>query len=290
VAAATCDQHPRYAAGCGGCRERSRTYSRLRYNLRRTGRWDGYGDTTEARDHINRLLSRDMTRAQIAAIADVNRLTVAEIANGRRPLAYRSAIAAILAVRPSPTSHSADALIDGTGCRRRLQALVVQAHATPYLASRLDTTTSTLWRWLRGDHRMVRTRTATRICRLFDELEFAHGTSAASLRIATRYGWMPALAWDLETIDDPAAEPVLPAGSDPADVDWAAVDLVCTGSRPPHRLTDATTAAIIKICARRGETDDLIGDRLGVSSRTAARWRRTHSIPPGVPSGREAAA
>lgn len=100
--------------------------------------------------------------------------------------------------------------IDGTGSRRRLQALSAIGWSQPELARRLGITQGPLWRLMQPGRRVHR-GTAARIAALYDRLwnqpPPAGQSATRSRRDAKAKGWAPPLAWDDDTIDDPAAEP-----------------------------------------------------------------------------------
>lgn len=100
--------------------------------------------------------------------------------------------------------------IDSAGTMRRLQALAAIGWSTVKLARQLGVTQGPLWRLMMQPHR-VRRETATRVAALYDRLwnqPPPAGRGAVYARnSAARKGWPPPLAWDDDTIDDPAAEP-----------------------------------------------------------------------------------
>ena len=100
--------------------------------------------------------------------------------------------------------------IGSTGTMRRLQALAAIGWSTVELARQLGVTQGPLWRLMMQPHR-VRRETATRVAALYDRLwnqPPPAGRGVAYARnSAARKGWPPPLAWDDDTIDDPAAEP-----------------------------------------------------------------------------------
>jgi hypothetical protein len=105
-------------------------------------------------------------------------------------------------------------LVDGAGTRRRLQALIARGWSKRKLALRLGMKPSNFGITFVG--RRVRASTARAVRVLYDELwdvappEATHGDRIAASR-ARRYartqGYAPPLAWDDDTIDDPAAKP-----------------------------------------------------------------------------------
>lgn len=103
---------------------------------------------------------------------------------------------------PNPT-------VSALGTRRRVQALACLGWSTAELSRRLGRHRSYLLKVLRNDR--LEPATVLTICRLYDELSMTLCTSPTAAQTADdarRRGWVPPLAWDDATIDDPAAEPV----------------------------------------------------------------------------------
>lgn len=132
--------------------------------------------------------------------------------------------------------------LNGTGTRRRLQALA----ATGWSANAIATRTGLSARWLlelrRGKNTRVERRTDQRIRAVYDQLWDQPGPCPIARRLAARAGWPPPMAWDDHSIDDPAAAPDL-------------------GRRPRSRVDDADVTHL----ASYGLTRDQIADRLGVT-------------------------
>lgn len=99
-------------------------------------------------------------------------------------------------------------LIDDTGTRRRLQALGVMGWPANVLSERLGMARSYVADLRFKPRDRVQRRTAEKIAALYDELSMVLGPSAVATAAALRKGWAPPLAWDDETIDDPAARPM----------------------------------------------------------------------------------
>lgn len=96
-------------------------------------------------------------------------------------------------------------LVDGTGTRRRLQALAVMGWPTSVLWERLGSSRSYTSALRYADR--VHQRTAGKVAALYDELSMVRGPSERASQDAQRKGWPAPLAWDDDTIDDPAARP-----------------------------------------------------------------------------------
>ncbi len=134
-------------------------------------------------------------------------------ANTRRAKAYK--------LRRLEGVHLPTDLIPSIGARRRLQALATLGWSIPALAAVADAPVGTL-------SEVAKRNTITRathdaVARVYDVLWDqvppstcrAERMSSGRVRaLAARRGWVPPLAWDEDTIDDPEAVPaVLPAAT-----------------------------------------------------------------------------
>lgn len=103
---------------------------------------------------------------------------------------------------------------DGTGARRRLQALAALGWTTVEIGAELGITGEAV-QFIRDvdSHRMYRA-TADRIAAVYDRLSMRVPPKWTRYRtrvqtLALRRGWAPPLAWDDDEIDDPGARPNL---------------------------------------------------------------------------------
>lgn len=135
----------------------------------------------------------------------------------------------------------------------------------------------------RSHHRMFR-QTAADVAAVYDRLSMIvpdwHRYRTRTRNAALARGWLPPLAWDDDTIDDPTAEP-LPIGQVPPSVglDEIAVDRIMAGTLPaPRRFTPEWLEAI-RILTGRGMTDSDIGARIGVQAARVCQARLRNGIP-----------
>lgn len=101
-------------------------------------------------------------------------------------------------------AHADGAVVDGTGTRRRLQALVALGWTQTELANHIGWTTANLNNLILGDDDVTRA-TADLVADLYERLSMRPGPSTRAMGVARRRGWAPPLAWD--NIDDPAEQP-----------------------------------------------------------------------------------
>ncbi len=134
-------------------------------------------------------------------------------------------------------------VIDGTGTRRRLQALVAIGWPGPAIAERIGFDQAMVMRLYHASR--VNVATATAVRELYRQLSDTPGPSWRSPHRAAANGWVPPIAWDDDTIDDPEVSPSL--GS-PADdiVDEVAVARVHAGQLPFGDLTRAEQVELFR--------------------------------------------
>lgn len=232
-----------------------RAYDRANGIPRRT-------NATQVRVHIERLIARSWTQAQIAAAAGISQPAVSIILSQQYTGVHRNTAAAILDIRLDKTPPIPRGLVDATGTRRRLQALMVLGYTLPDIAHRVRVAESSLHQTIDGRWEKVRTLTATKVTRVYRQLSTIPAPPTRTAEHARNqgmaWGWHGPMAW--ADIDDPACEP------DPEET-----------PAPSHVHADDVAEL-----AARGLDDAQIGRRLGVSPRTVLRARAAHDIPTGV--------
>ena len=191
---------------------RTREYERHKNRQIAYGRWQPYVSAARARAHVLHLMSQGMGPVTIARVSGVPHGSVSKLVYGdyARNMApskrIRSATeAALLAVQPALENLSGAALVDGTGTRRRLQALVAIGWSQSELGRRIGMAPQSIQKTLRGDR--VYARTARKVLALYDELSMTPGPSGRARRLAAAKKWPPPLAWDDDEIDLLDGEP-----------------------------------------------------------------------------------
>lgn len=193
------------ACRCQTCRDGARIRSK-QYRLDKIRGVEHLVDAQPLRDHVDLLRASGMSFRAIALAcgwASRNALSDALSRDRVRPATLRR----VLAVTPLADQRG-DRYVDGCGTRRRLQALSVIGYPARDIAARLGAMDHKAYLFIQsGRTKTVRARTADDISRLYDELWDRPGPSAITRRRAESKGWAPPLAWDDDTIDDPAAQP-----------------------------------------------------------------------------------
>ncbi len=199
---------------CASCTGAAREYGRRRARLRAYGRLEELVPLETVATHIKWLAAQGLGSRQIAHLANVSRPTVDEITSPsgpRRGVTPRVA-SAILAVLPGLDSCADNALVPAAGTQRRLQALMVLGW--PLAEIQRATAAAALHKC------MTRAQVTARLARAVrdfydtnwdrDPATRPHIPAASITRTqsrAARAGWLPPLAWDDDTIDDPSSTP-----------------------------------------------------------------------------------
>lgn len=230
-------------------------------------------DAEPVRQHLRVLSAAGIGWERVAhlsgiAPSTVNGLVFARGVKMSRPArrCRRRTAEAILAVRPVLDNVADGVHVDATGSQRRLRALVANGHSMLWLGERLPMHPESA-RMLIRNRAKVTAAVARAVRDLYDELYDVHpiGRDAKRARtLAAKFGWAPPGAWDDDTIDDPAAVPVLDAEPDPSYVDEEKVTRAIRGFRVP-RLTDAEVVSAVNRLMAAGTNFTRACDRLSVN-------------------------
>lgn len=209
---------------CRPCTDASAKVQAERSRLQAYGRYDsGRVDAQPIREHITMLMAYGIGLKRIAALAGVSNATLGKILYGDqtrnmppRARTEKHVAAGVLAIKPSLDNLGQTVSVDATGTRRRIQALVTIGWSQSRIGERLGMEPSNFNRTIKAD--MVHAETARKVKALYEELwdqpqtgtDWHTKASASRARnYAKAHGWLPPLAWDDETIDDPATSPAV---------------------------------------------------------------------------------
>lgn len=195
---------------CSPCAEAVRTYARRNAKMRAAGLVQ-LVDAGPARDHLTALLRAGLEVHEIEKRSGVHRTAIrcilGEFPGRKQSERIRPKTEAqLLAVRPVVGKAVPGATVDGTGTRRRLQALMANGWPAKELARRLGAGPNTAALQIAKRAR-VRGTTAAAVKRLYAELEHVEGPSHNTRGWARSRGYLPPAFWDTDTIDDPTHEP-----------------------------------------------------------------------------------
>lgn len=205
---------------CPVCCEAARDYDNSRRRAIAYGRWQPYVDAEPVRQHVKALGEFGIGWMRLARISGVPRGSVSKLLYGDRPrgLAPSKRVRPetalkLLAVEPALDNLGNRVAIDGTGTRRRLQALVAKGWPQSELARSIGMDRANFARTIISGLVTAGTHRAT--VALYDQLWRAdpeqHGIHRRwinkSRTLAATRGWAPIGAWDDDLIDDPTAFP-----------------------------------------------------------------------------------
>lgn len=255
-----------------------------------------YVDAGPAREHVHALLAAGLGTRRVAALSGVSRSGLRSLLHGRtredgrveppKRRVTRAVADALLAVpMPDVADLGGAVLVDGTGTRRRLQALAVLGWSNVKLARELGMTPSNFGAFTRRPE--VLARHAVDVRGLYDRLSTSQPAATSGYdragieRVkagARRRGWVGPLAWDDDAIDDPAARPDVGRWRDGEHVvDDVAVHRAMRGDLDV-RLRVAERAEVVRRLVALGLNDQEIERRTGISSRTALRVRHADDV------------
>lgn len=230
-------------------------------------------DAAPAVAHIAALRAYGMSLRAIEEVAGGSLGDLAYPGHHQHPAQITSARAAtVLAVRFDLDAIPDHRQVDAAGTRRRIQALARAGWSMQHVAGRLGVKISAVSSYTRPGRKRVEARVARAVRDVYDDLASTPGGYTRSQKWAQRRGWPPPLAWDDETIDDPAATPWTPTDHGD-DLDPIAVARAVAGD-PPATLTHAERAEAVRVLTERGASTPTIADLLGVTDRTVTRLRK----------------
>jgi transcriptional regulator with XRE-family HTH domain len=255
------------ACRCPNCANAHKEYETNRVRQHAYGRWSNLVDAEPSRRHILHLTDQGMGLKRIVAVSGISQGVLWKLVYGkRRPDDTRvptrrvrqGTEQRILAIK---VDLAQGAKVDSCGTRRRLQALVAIGYSQSRLAQRLGMSPTNFTRTMHHNSEVLK-QTADAAVSLYNELSMtpAVGTdqrSRISVTRARRYAehmmWLPPLAWDDESIDDPFSQPAEMGEPDRRDLlddfDW----LVDSGESEHHAAAQlgVTLPSIERARARR---------------------------------------
>lgn len=260
---------------CAGCTAASTAYQSRRGRLVAYGRWEPLVDAEPVREHLRTLSASGIGARRVAELTGISTGGLNRILYGAkdRPPCRRvkpEIARAVRAIKPAAEALSDGALIDGTGTRRRTQALAALGWSVAEQARRCGRDQRNHCYAVSAEQ--VTVKTARLVRELYDALSTLTpppGQVTNRVRAwAASKGYAPPLAWDDDRIDDPAARPDLGTADD-GTVDEVAVERALAGGRVP--LNRAEQLRAIDRGTRRGMPQTEIAARLAINTRTVNR-------------------
>lgn len=268
---------------CLECRAANAAASRERDRDLTYGRWSPLVDADLVRAHVEQLRASGLGRTRIADLAGISPRWLGVIISGEKgrlqPHVRADTARRILAVQPDQANLAPNRKIDGTGTRRRLQALVALGWPPAWLARRIGRDRTNLRQALFTNE--VTARTAADVDALYDQLwntrpqpdtPRAERAVADALTMAAQRQWLTPLAWD-DIDHDP--EPPTPPSAMPDDIDEIAIELALNGrSIRLSQLPPAEQDEVVRRLTETGKSVRDIAEQLTTSTRTVSRRRR----------------
>lgn len=281
---------------CPRCGTAKRNYNRTRYRKTGYGTWQPFIDAEPVREHLRHLSANGIGWIRAANLAGLKRCTVSAILYGRPGFPPNAKIrpttaAKILAVQATPDLLADHAPVPAAGTVRRLRALAALGYPMQELAEQLPIGYDQAIRIAARAPRTVTNAVARATVTLYDRMSLTVPPTTwvhqRAQRTALARGWVPPLAWDDATIDDPNAHPNTGEADTGQDVDEQDVDEVLvrralTGHAPLTTLNDAEQIALWQSWERQRRERLLDGPGLkefarlhGVKTHIAERLRNT---------------
>jgi transcriptional regulator with XRE-family HTH domain len=255
------------------------------------GRHEGLVSNKNVANHVTVLRASGWTVREIANQARVSHNTVNRAALGTAGKIRAESARRILEVHPNrrPDPTLGGQLVDSTGTRRRLQALVTMGYPGAELLRMIGANEAYVTRMMTFP--LVTVTTRDRVRELYDDLwdtppvptdqHHAYQIRRARKR-ALRNGWVPPLAWDDDAIDDPDATPdfdcvVVPIAQSNTRLSQDVVDAAVYGDRPS--MTPVERREAVRVLNERRWSARQIADHIGCSARTIDRIRKELDLP-----------
>lgn len=266
---------------CDICRAGNTAYVARRHRLIAYGRWQPYIDAEPARSHVKALGAAGIGWKRVALLADVQPSTMSKLLYGstRRGPSDRirpTTAAAILAVEIDTAPLADGALMVAAGTQRRMRAMAALGWGLSEQGRQIGRAVSNYHKILDFDE--VRVGTARAVADLYRQLSTVAAPAGYSATRARSWAHanhcFPPIAWDDDTINDPAARPcMLPAviDSDP-DVDDLRIQQFVAGF--DITLTWREKTEVAHRMAERSAAE--IGSLLGIKAKSATALRSQH--------------
>ena len=195
---------------CTPCRKANRDYGEELMREHLYGRFDRMVDAAPVAAHLRALSAAGISYERVSEIAQLNTKTPKTIAVGQRERCRKEVAAAILAIPVDPLTYGhPGATMTAVGSVRRILALCAIGYTLTELAPRVGLTLnelSAITTQRRGRSR-IKVARARKIHALYEELWDKPTGNERAKRLARTREWAPPLAWDEDTINDPAASP-----------------------------------------------------------------------------------
>jgi len=228
------------------------------------------------REHIAGLVQAGASQAGIARAAGISPEMVSNLLRRPRPTVQIGTQTRILAVTLDDVMRRPDrrGFVPAAGARRRIQALLAMGWPHRIITEHMTGVGQTSAVALHQRGKWIARATHDAVVVAYDALSMKPGPSEVSRQRAARLGYMPPLAWDDETIDDPAAKPHTSATERRAGIDLDEWERLVRCGETPERAAErcgATVEAVSRAAHRAGRRDiGRLAERVSWRKRAAA--------------------
>lgn len=177
-----------------------------RYHLDRARGHQRRVDSAPVVEHV-RALATQWSRDQIAAAANCTGPFITRLVNGEFSTIRADYAARLITTQLTPTTVPETDFVDATGTLRRLRALTAIGHGVHTIARELGIGPKVLGRVINRGQARVKAGFARSVTALYTRWSEHPGPSVRARTHAAAKGWPPPIAWDADTISDPAAHP-----------------------------------------------------------------------------------
>ena len=195
-------------------------YCRTHYNahLRQRSRSEGYTrglvDATPVHEHLAAMERAGLSHNAQARLVGIENRHLYRLK--QRPKCTGRTLKRVLDTPIPMVTHEVvepGAKIDATGTQRRIQGMIAMGYSCAALARMLNTPVQVVSQISLKYRTQTTANFAERVASLAKGLQLRPGpTTGAGKQArnrAIRHGWVPLLAWDEDSIDDPLARPVV---------------------------------------------------------------------------------
>lgn len=188
-------------------RERKAEWARRRRRLVAYGKWEPTPmvDADPARHHVNSLRDFGISVPTIERLAGEGKGQMAQLIYGNQKTITAKRAERILAVRFDLDAIPPTKLVDASGTRRRIEALMCNGWSYTHIGRLIGGSRQLVTKHHNAKH--VTAATARTIRDVYGILWDQPGPEPRAVNKARREGFAPPLAWDDDSIDDPNAHP-----------------------------------------------------------------------------------
>lgn len=262
------------------------------------GQWQPFVAAEPVRAHLRKVQATGMPLRVVSeqtglSLTALRYVLWGDVEHGPGEKCRRETAEAVLSYWPAIADFPDHARIDPTGTKRRVEALEMLGFGRMAMADKVGMPKASFSRALRADR--ITAQVARAVMDLYDgwwnQTPEAHGVlpwvADRTRRSAKARGFAGPLAWDDNTIDDPAAVPQTDAspsdytdgdGAEDDYVDRVAVQRFVAGAQVD--VTDAEWLVALKECMARGmscgQVDELRRAPKGTTEKSVNRLRKAY--------------